>query len=85
MPQLFLRRKNCVIQETWNGMGKSSVSSLVRMSMDTSATFHHSLAGIRAHGWDPLVLTATGVYDGPQGAPRYFIVGGEYQGLNLLA
>jgi hypothetical protein len=27
---------------------------------------------------------ATGVYDGPQQAPRYFIVGGEYQGLNLL-
>jgi hypothetical protein len=29
--------------------------------------------------------SATGVYDGLQGAPRYFIVGGEYQGLNLLA
>jgi hypothetical protein len=43
------------------------------------------LAGICAHGWDPLVPTATGVYDGPQGAPRYFIVGGEYQVLNLLA
>jgi hypothetical protein len=43
------------------------------------------LAGIRAHGWDPLVPTATGVYDGLQGAPRYLIVGGEYQGLNLLA
>jgi hypothetical protein len=26
----------------------------------------------------------TGVYDGPQEAPRYFIVGGEYQGHNLL-
>jgi hypothetical protein len=43
------------------------------------------LAGIRAHGWDPLVPTTTRVYDGLQGAPRYFIVGGEYQGLNLLA
>jgi hypothetical protein len=42
------------------------------------------LVSIRAHGWDPLVPTATGVYDGPQEAPRYFIVGGEYQGLNLL-
>jgi hypothetical protein len=30
------------------------------------------------------VPTATGVYDGLQGAPRYFIVKGEYQGLNLL-
>jgi hypothetical protein len=29
------------------------------------------LARIRAHGWDPLVPTATGVYDGLQGAPRY--------------
>jgi hypothetical protein len=43
------------------------------------------LAGIRAHGWDPLVPTATGVYDGLQGACMYFIIGGEYQGLNLLA
>jgi hypothetical protein len=43
------------------------------------------LARIHAHGWDPLVPRATGVYDGPQGAPRYFIIGGEYQGLNLLA
>jgi hypothetical protein len=43
------------------------------------------LTRIRAHGWDPLVPTATGVYDGPQGELRYFIVGGEYQGLNLLA
>jgi hypothetical protein len=31
MPQLFLRRKNHVVQETWNGTGKSSVSSLIRM------------------------------------------------------
>jgi hypothetical protein len=38
MPQLFLRHKNRVVQETWNGTGKSSVSSLVRMSTDTSAT-----------------------------------------------
>jgi hypothetical protein len=43
------------------------------------------LVRIRAHRWDPLVPTATGVYDGLQEAPRYFIVGGEYQGLNLLA
>jgi hypothetical protein len=38
MPQLFLRHKNRVVQETWNGTGKSSVSSLVRMSTDTLAT-----------------------------------------------
>jgi hypothetical protein len=76
MPQLFLCRKNRVVQETWNGTGKSSVSSLVRMSTDTQLPFAVCLAGIRAHGWDPLVPTATGVYDGPQGAPRYFIVGG---------
>jgi hypothetical protein len=43
------------------------------------------LARIRAHGWDPSVPTTNGVYVGPQGVPRYFIVGGEYQGLNLLA
>jgi hypothetical protein len=32
----------------------------------------------------PLSSHDTGVYDGLQEAPRYFIVGGEYQGLNLL-
>jgi hypothetical protein len=85
MPQLFLCRKNRVVQETWNGTGKSSVSSLVRMSTDTQLPFAVCLAGISAHGWDPLVPTATGVYDGPQGAPRYFIVGDEYQGHNLHA
>jgi hypothetical protein len=85
MPQLFLCRKTGVVQETWNGMGKSSVSSLVCMSTDTQLPFAVCLAGIRAHGWDPLVPMATGVYDRPQGAPRYFIVGGEYQGHNLLA
>jgi hypothetical protein len=70
MPQLFLRRKNHVIQETWNGTGKSFVSSLVRMSMDTQLPFIVCLARICAYGWDPLVPTATGVYDGPQGASR---------------
>jgi hypothetical protein len=85
MPQLFRHRKNRVVQETWNGTGKSAVSSLVRMSMDTQLPYAIYLERIRAHGWDPLVPTATAVYDGPQGMPRYFIVGGEYQGHNLLA
>jgi hypothetical protein len=85
MPQLFVRLKNRVVQETWNRMGKSAVSSLVRMSMNTQLPFAVYLERIRAHGWDPLVPTATGVYVGPQGTPRYFIVGGEYQGRNLLA
>jgi hypothetical protein len=80
MPQLFLRRKTRVVQETWNGTGKSSVSSLVRMSTDTQLPFAVCLAGIRAHGWDPLVPTTTGVYDGLQGVPRYFIVGVNIRG-----
>jgi hypothetical protein len=66
-------------------MRKSSVSSLVRMSTDTQLPCAICLVGIRAHGWDPLVPMATGVYDGPQGTPRYFFVGGEYRGHNLLA
>jgi hypothetical protein len=41
MPQLFLHRKNHVVQETWNGTGKSSVSSSVRMSTDTLDTVRH--------------------------------------------
>jgi hypothetical protein len=61
MPRLFLRRKNRVVQETWNGIGKSSVSSSVRMSMGTQLPYIIYLAGIRAHGWDPLVPMATGV------------------------
>jgi hypothetical protein len=84
MPQLFWRRKNCVIQETWNGTGKPAVSSLVRMSTDTQLLFTVCLARIRAHGWDPLVPTATGVYDGPQGTPRYFIIGVNIRGTTCL-
>jgi hypothetical protein len=84
MPQLFRRHKNRVLQETWNGTGKSVVSSLIRMSTDTQLPFTVYLDRIRAHGWDPLVHMATGVYDGPPEAPRYFIIGGEYQGHNLL-
>jgi hypothetical protein len=61
MPQLFLYRKNRVVQETWNGTGKLSISSFVRMSMGTQLSYAIYLAGIRAHGWDPLVPTATGV------------------------
>jgi hypothetical protein len=57
MPQLFLCRKNCVIQETWNGMGKSSVSSLVRMSTGSQLPVAVGLARLHAHGWDPLVPT----------------------------
>jgi hypothetical protein len=68
MPQLFLRRKNCVVQETWNGTGKSSVSSSVRMSTASQPPYAVCLARIRAHGWDPLVPTVTGIYDGLQGA-----------------
>jgi hypothetical protein len=85
MPQLFLRRKTCVVQETWNGTGKSSVSSLVRMSTDTSATVRRMSYENTCTWVGPLSAHGHCVYDGPQGAPRYFIVGGEYQGLNLLA
>jgi hypothetical protein len=70
MPQLFLCRKNRVIQETWNRMGESSVSSSVRMSTDSQLLYAIGLAGLHAHGWDPLVPTVTGVYDGLQGAAK---------------
>jgi hypothetical protein len=55
MPQLFLCLKNCVIQETWNGTGKSSVSSLVRMSTGSQLPVAVGLARLLAHGWDPSV------------------------------
>jgi hypothetical protein len=55
MPQLFLRRKTRVIQETWNGTGKSSVSSLVRMLTGSQLPVAVGLARLHAHGWDPSV------------------------------
>ena len=58
MPQLFLRRKNRVVQETWNGTGKSYVSSLVRMSTGSQLPVAVGLARLLAHGWDPSVPTA---------------------------
>jgi hypothetical protein len=58
MPQLFRHRKNRVIQETWNGTGKSAVSFLVRMSTGSQLPIVVDLAGLLAHGWDTSVLTA---------------------------
>jgi hypothetical protein len=85
MPQLFCAIKT--VSSRRLGMGQESHLYLVSFACQRTLqlSFVVCLAGICAHGWDPLVPTATGVYDGPQGAPRYFIVGGEYQGLNLLA
>jgi hypothetical protein len=69
------------------GMGRENHMYLLSFACQQTfqLPFAVCLVGIRAHGWDPLVPTATGVYDGLQGAPMYFIIGGEYQGLNLLA
>ena len=36
-----------------------------------------SLAGLHAYGWDPLIPTDAGVYDGLQEAPRYVYPMGE--------
>jgi hypothetical protein len=52
MPQLVQRRKNRVIQKTWNGTGKSAVSSLVRMSMGSQFPVAVGPAGLLAYGWD---------------------------------
>ena len=41
------------------------------------------LAGLHAHGWDPLMPTDSGVYDGLHGEPRYLSEGIE-SGVNLL-
>jgi hypothetical protein len=58
MPQLFLRRKTRVVQETWNGTGKSSLSSLIRMSTGSQLPVAVGLARLQAHGWDPSVPMA---------------------------
>jgi hypothetical protein len=62
MPQLFLCRKNRLIQETWNGTGKSSVSSLIRMSTGSQLPVAVGLARLLAHGWDPSVPVGTPAY-----------------------
>jgi hypothetical protein len=53
MPQLVRRRKNRVIQETWNGTGKSAVSSLVRMSTGSQWPVAVDPAGLLAMGGTP--------------------------------
>jgi hypothetical protein len=52
MPQLFWRRKNHVVQETWNGTGKLAVSSLVRMSTGSQLPVAVDLARLLAYVWD---------------------------------
>ena len=42
-------------------------------------TYAAGLARLQAHGWDPLIPTDAGVYDGLQEAPRYvYLAGYEY-------
>jgi hypothetical protein len=44
--------KNRVVQETWNGTGKSAVSSLVRMSTGSQLPVAVDLARLLAYGLD---------------------------------
>ena len=37
-------------------------------------TYSIGLAGLHAHGWDPLIPTDAGVYEGLQGAPGYYYI-----------
>ena len=39
--------------------------------------------GPDAHGWDPLILTDAGVYDGLQGAPWYVYLKGRVSGVSM--
>ena len=41
------------------------------------------LARLHAHGWDPLILTDAGVYDGLQGASWYVYLKGRVSGVSL--
>jgi hypothetical protein len=74
MPQLFLEwdgKVICIFSHSYvNGQ---PITGRCR-SCETTCTW---VGPLSSHG--------TGVYDGPQEVPRYFIVGGEYQGLNLLS
>ena len=51
--------------------GKSSVIFSRPHVNGQPVTYAVDLAGLHAHGWDPLIPTDTGVYDGLQEAPRY--------------
>ena len=51
--------------------GKSSVIFSRPRVNGQPVAYAIGLAGLNAHGWDPLIPTDAGVYDGLQGAPRY--------------
>ena len=77
MPLEFLRRKPRVNHRALNGPGLLSVIFSRLCVNGQPVTYAAGLARLQAHGWDPLIPTYAGVYDGLQGAPRYVYLKGE--------
>jgi hypothetical protein len=85
-PTINIANDSCVVQRTLTmrsimALGKSAGSSSFRMSMGRQLPYVIGLARLHAHGWDPLVPTATGVYEGPR---QFYLVRGMSR-ITLLA
>ena len=67
MPSEFLRLKDVLTMRL--GMGREMSSMIFFRSHVNGQPVPYAvdLAGLHAHGWDPLIPTVPGVYDGLQG------------------
>ena len=71
MPSEFLRRKLRVNHKVWNGTRKSFVIFFRSHVNGQPVPYVVGLVGLHAHGWDPLIPTDAGVYEGLQGVPGF--------------
>ena len=71
MSSEFLRRKPRANHRDLNGPGFLSVIFSRPRVNGQPVTYAAGLARLQAHGWDPLIPTYAGVYDGLHGAPWY--------------
>ena len=67
----FLRRKSRVNHRTLYGTCLLFVTFSQPHVNGQPVAYVVGLAGLHAHGWEPLRPTDAGVYDGMQEAPRY--------------
>ena len=77
MSSRFLRHKSYIKHRALIGPGLLSVIFSRWHVNGQPVAYVVGLARLHAHGWDPLIPTDAGVYDGLQGAPRYAHLKGE--------
>ena len=69
------RQNSCAVNDALTirpGMGREMPSVIFARSYVNGQPVPYAvdLAGLHAHGWDPLIPTVPGVYDGLQGESR---------------